>query len=82
LIVIVGNNSAFFAKVKGASHIPAGMDGWCDVASHIAQSVTKKFDKQRLMNVSLLHNPSHLEAVNPVAQGKARAKMDLTHDPQ
>lgn len=72
---------AFFAKVKGASHIPADMDGWCDVASHIAQSVTKKFDKQRPMNVTLLHNPSHLEAVNPVAQGKTRAKMDITNDP-
>jgi len=28
------------------------------------------------VNVSMLHNPSHLEAVNPVAMGKTRAKQD------
>ena len=25
--------------------------------------------------MSLLHNPSHLEAINPVSQGKVRAKV-------
>jgi 2-oxoglutarate dehydrogenase complex dehydrogenase (E1) component-like enzyme len=28
----------------------------------------------------MLHNPSHLEAVNPVSQGKTRAKMDSAGD--
>ncbi len=40
-----------------------GMSGWDDVASHIGQTVTKKFDKShdKPLTVSLLHNPSHLE---------------------
>ena len=70
---------ALFAKVKGQSLVPKGMDCWDDVASHIAQTVTKKFDKSlqgKPLTVSMLHNPSHLEAVNPVAIGKARAKQD------
>lgn len=52
---------ALFAKVKGLSHIPQGMDGYDDVASHIGQSITKKFDKKNNLSVTLLHNPSHLE---------------------
>ncbi len=27
----------------------------------------------------MLHNPSHLEAVSPVANGKAKAKQDNIH---
>lgn len=32
--------------------------------------------KPREVQVSLLHNPSHLEAVNPVSLGKTKAKQD------
>lgn len=46
------------------------------ISIHIAQSITKKFDKKHALSVSLLHNPSHLEAINPVALGKTRAKQD------
>src|SRR5690606_34205973 len=31
--------------------------------------------------LSLTANPSHLEIVNPVVMGKARAKQDLRYDP-
>jgi len=69
---------ALFAKVKGQTLVPEGMDCWDDVASHLAVTTSKKFDRQAKENltVSLLHNPSHLEAVNPVALGKAKAKQD------
>eukprot|EP00455_Lapot_gusevi_P030352 TRINITY_DN3264_c0_g3_i5.p1 TRINITY_DN3264_c0_g3~~TRINITY_DN3264_c0_g3_i5.p1 ORF type:complete len:905 (+),score=378.09 TRINITY_DN3264_c0_g3_i5:61-2775(+) len=72
---------ALFAKVKGLSHIPESFFGDDDVASHIALSVTKKFDRTRPLHVSMLHNPSHLEAINPVALGKTRAKQDGNNDP-
>ncbi len=29
------------------------------------------------VNVTMVHNPSHLEAANPVAMGKAKAKQDV-----
>jgi probable 2-oxoglutarate dehydrogenase E1 component DHKTD1 len=68
-----------FAKVKGKHLVPQGADCWDDVASHIATTVTKRFGSApdtRPLTVSLLHNPSHLEAVNPVALGKTKAKQD------
>ena len=40
----------------------------------IVNNPTLKYDGQSV-NVSLLSNPSHLEAINPVAMGKARAKQ-------
>ena len=43
----------------------------------VAVSTTKKFDGEHPLRVSMLHNPSHLEAVNPVSQGKARARQDM-----
>jgi len=68
---------ALFAKIKGRSLVPPSMPGWDDVASHIATSCTKKFGSSKSeLTVSMLHNPSHLEAVNPVTLGKTRAKQD------
>ena len=42
--------------------------------SKIVNSPTLKYD-QGQVHVSLLNNPSHLEAINPVVMGKARAKQ-------
>ncbi|KAF9163639.1 hypothetical protein DFQ26_002295 [Actinomortierella ambigua] len=70
--------TALFSKVKGNSEFPAGLPATGDVLSHIANSPTIDYGATEPIKVSMLHNPSHLEAVNPVAMGKARAKqMDL-----
>jgi probable 2-oxoglutarate dehydrogenase E1 component DHKTD1 len=66
---------ALFSKVRGKSDVPEGMDALDDVVSHIGQSVDKTYGARKL-HVTMLNNPSHLEAVNPVAQGKTRAKQD------
>lgn len=72
--------SKIFAKVSGFNDFPtvegAVRPGTGDVLSHIAQSVDLEYQGKNL-HVSLIHNPSHLEAANPVAQGKVRAKQDL-----
>jgi len=72
--------SKIFAKVSGFNDFPtvagAVRPGTGDVLSHIAQSVDLDYNGKSI-HVSLIHNPSHLEAANPVAQGKVRAKQDL-----
>ncbi|KAJ3363706.1 hypothetical protein GGF32_003743 [Allomyces javanicus] len=72
------NPTALFAKVKGTPEYPADEADVCtgDVLSHIAQSLDLTYPQAKQpMHASLLHNPSHLEAINPVAMGKARAKQ-------
>ncbi|KAF9433774.1 hypothetical protein BGZ76_008999 [Entomortierella beljakovae] len=72
------NPTALFAKVKGNPEFPEGLPATGDVLSHIANSPKLDYGEAEPIHVSMLHNPSHLEAVNPVAMGKARAKqMDL-----
>ena len=69
-----------FAKVAGRSLVPAGMWGDCDVLSHIAATSTRRLEGSRSLEpltVSLLPNPSHLEAINPVALGRTRAEQEL-----
>lgn len=36
--------------------------------------------KGKTIHLSMLHNPSHLEAVNPVSMGKARSKQMTSRD--
>lgn len=65
-----------FHKIKGNGEFPRSVPGFGDVLSHIG--ISTKLVNEGQVNVSLLHNPSHLEAINPVAAGKVRAKqMDL-----
>lgn len=71
-----------FRKISGYSDMPNELYNYIDdVVSHISVSKRGKSYfgtgcKERPINVSLLHNPSHLETVNPVCMGKARAKID------
>ena len=46
-----------------------------DVKYHQGQSVDRVFPDGKVLHCSLLANPSHLEAVNPVVLGKARASQ-------
>jgi probable 2-oxoglutarate dehydrogenase E1 component DHKTD1 len=65
---------ALFSKIKGNSEFPAHLPVTGDVLSHLAISTDIKIGNGSL-HVSMLHNPSHLEAANPVALGKARARQ-------
>eukprot|EP01104_Vermistella_antarctica_P019047 TRINITY_DN7288_c0_g1_i1.p1 TRINITY_DN7288_c0_g1~~TRINITY_DN7288_c0_g1_i1.p1 ORF type:complete len:921 (+),score=200.16 TRINITY_DN7288_c0_g1_i1:137-2899(+) len=68
-----------FAKIKGRTEISKEYQATGDVLSHIAQSTTLGGYGAGL-KVSMIHNPSHLEASAPVAVGKTRAKQDAIGD--
>eukprot|EP00808_Paulinella_micropora_P015394 g81048.t1 len=54
-----------------------------DVKYHLGFSLDRLAGPQHTpMHISLVANPSHLEAVNPVVLGKARAKQDYTNSEQ
>ncbi|KAK6999788.1 endoribonuclease Dicer [Biomphalaria glabrata] len=63
-----------FRKMKGLSEIPVGAKSVGDVLSHLYTSVDLPYAGKQV-HVSLIPNPSHLEANNPVAVGKARSKL-------
>jgi 2-oxoglutarate dehydrogenase E1 component len=66
---------AIFHEFKGGSYTPADVEGSGDVKYHLGASSDREFDGNRV-HLSLTANPSHLEIVNPVVLGKARAKQD------
>ncbi|QYX56679.1 2-oxoglutarate dehydrogenase E1 component [Roseovarius sp. SCSIO 43702] len=70
---------AIFHEFQGGSFKPEDVDGSGDVKYHLGASSDREFDGNSV-HLSLTANPSHLEAVNPVVLGKARAKQDQNHD--
>ena len=70
---------AIFNEFQGGSFKPEDVDGSGDVKYHLGASSDREFDGN-VVHLSLTANPSHLEAVNPVVLGKARAKQDQVYD--
>src|SRR6266851_2247610 len=71
--------TALFSEFQGRSSQPEEMRGSGDVKYHLGASADREFDGNGI-HLSLSPNPSHLEAVNPVVLGKARAKEDQRGD--
>ncbi len=69
------------SKIQGKRDIPKEIRGIDDVVSHVSVSNEKTFcldgnlNNAKSIRVSMVHNPSHLEAVNPVGMGKTFAKI-------
>ena len=70
---------AIFHEFKGGSASPDDVEGSGDVKYHLGASSDREFDGNNV-HLSLTANPSHLEIVNPVVLGKARAKQDQYAD--
>ena len=68
-----------FHEFQGGSANPDDVEGSGDVKYHLGASSDREFDGHRV-HLSLTPNPSHLEIVNPVVLGKARAKQWQLHD--
>ncbi|CAN5363249.1 2-oxoglutarate dehydrogenase E1 component [soil metagenome] len=63
-----------FHEFQGGSSVPSDIEGSGDVKYHMGASSDREFDGNKV-HLSLTANPSHLEIVNPVVLGKARAKQ-------
>eukprot|EP00126_Sphaerothecum_destruens_P007128 Sdes_comp19697_c0_seq1m11614 len=55
-------------------------EGSGDVKYHLGLSHDRKTLSGKMVHISLVANPSHLEAVNPVVTGKARAEQFYKND--
>lgn len=68
-----------FHEFSGGSANPDDVGGSGDVKYHLGSSTDREFDGISV-HMSLVANPSHLEAVNPVVLGKARAQQAFRDD--
>ncbi|GCC38215.1 hypothetical protein chiPu_0016727 [Chiloscyllium punctatum] len=66
--------------MRGLSELPEDSLATGDVLSHLTSSVDLDFGCDRPLHVTMLPNPSHLEAVNPVAVGKTRGRQQSRQD--
>ncbi|WP_128892938.1 2-oxoglutarate dehydrogenase E1 component [Erythrobacter sp. HKB08] len=68
-----------FHEFSGGSANPEDVGGSGDVKYHLGTSTDREFDGIEV-HMSLVPNPSHLEAVDPVVLGKARAQQAIRDD--
>lgn len=66
--------AALFAGFEDVD--PKSVLGSGDVKYHLGATGYHPFDREQRCRIHLVSNPSHLEAVHPVALGRVRAKQD------
>lgn len=67
-----------FSEFEGKEYEEETLLG--DVKYHLGCTLETITQKGHAVNLSIAPNPSHLEAVNPVVEGLARAKADKKHE--
>ena len=72
--------AAVFSEFQGEALNAEDVQGSGDVKYHLGTSADRELPDGRKIHLSLTANPSHLEAVNPVVLGKARAKQSMIGD--
>jgi 2-oxoglutarate dehydrogenase E1 component len=68
-----------FNEFEG-NHLPETVGGDGDVKYHLGFSADHVTADKRTVHLTLTANPSHLEAVNPVVEGRMRAKQRRFQD--
>lgn len=77
--IIKKPNEEIFAHFQGGDVDPESFQGTGDVKYHLGYSVKREI-RGRKVHLTLMPNPSHLEAVDPVVLGKVRAEQDTHGD--
>ncbi|HEX9112230.1 MAG TPA: thiamine pyrophosphate-dependent enzyme, partial [Terriglobales bacterium] len=79
---VVGNSTErLFSAFEGTVHPDFPADEG-DVKYHQGASASRATASGREIKITVPSNPSHLEAVDPVVEGRARAKQDHTRLPR
>ncbi|XP_054725087.1 probable 2-oxoglutarate dehydrogenase E1 component DHKTD1 homolog, mitochondrial [Anastrepha obliqua] len=68
-----------FHKLSGESEFPDDAEAMSDTLSHFHSSEDLEVEGKKV-HISLIRNPSHLEAGNPVSMGKTRSKQQAAGD--
>lgn len=71
---------AILSEFMGIYAFPPELGVSGDVKYHMGYSSDKITKSSNKIHLSLVPNPSHLEAVNPVVAGKTRAQQDILKD--
>jgi 2-oxoglutarate dehydrogenase E1 component len=80
LTTIMGKPYVELLSIFGGNvDFPEGLETSGDVKYHLGVSCDRETPYGKV-HMSLLANPSHLEAVDPVVVGKVRAKLDIRGD--
>lgn len=74
---ILGKSYKFVFKEFTENYIPESIYGDGDVKYHLGYENTHLTQSGEKINICLAANPSHLEAVNPIVEGQARARQRL-----
>lgn len=74
---ILGKSYNFIFKEFSENYIPESIYGDGDVKYHLGYENIHKCESGENVVVVLAANPSHLEAVDPVVEGKARARQRI-----
>lgn len=77
---ILGKDYKFLFNEFEENYIPETVLGDGDVKYHLGYQGTINTSEGQKVGISLAPNPSHLEAVDPVVQGKARAWQRKLND--
>jgi 2-oxoglutarate dehydrogenase E1 component len=80
LVNIVGKSYEFLFREFSENYVPDTSHGDGDVKYHLGYAADHTTSDGHVVHVELAANPSHLEAVNPVVEGRTRARQRLRHD--
>ena len=76
----LGKSFEYIFREFSENYVPDTIFGDGDVKYHLGFETKRKTSDGHTVEIRLAANPSHLEAVNPVVEGKARARQRIIGD--
>jgi 2-oxoglutarate dehydrogenase E1 component len=80
LVNIVGKSYEYLFREFSENYIPDTTHGDGDVKYHLGYEADYTTASGQKVHIGLAANPSHLEAVDPIVQGKTRARLRRRND--